>query len=206
LTWTIRLASNSVVTFQADYALTKDFLLYGVITKIEHSNHLAIKDKEKLPEEDDTFSFRFRVDDGDELAIRSLKGKGFEQLKKAVGRYKRQPNSPRPMPSKDKGKLTVTGVRCREFEPGDGRNGHDAGSSSLGMAAARRLRAWGWPQPAGSVLKSTSGPSMTRSGPSADKTPAPYSSSAPPTPIAARQVQDAGEIRQGHWPGHRQFR
>ena len=47
------------------------------------------KEKAQLPDEDDTFCFRFRVDD-DKLNIKNLKGKGFELLKNAAGRYKKQ--------------------------------------------------------------------------------------------------------------------
>ena len=55
-----------------------------------------------MPEVDDTFSFRFRVDD-DELSVRNVKGKGFEQLKNAAGRYKKKPE-PEAKSPKDKGK------------------------------------------------------------------------------------------------------
>jgi hypothetical protein len=90
LTWTIPLSGGSSVHLQADYSTTKDGLVYGIITKVEYPKDVEDKLKEKLPDVDDTFSFRFRVDEG-EMNIRYLKGKGFEQLKVAAGRYKSKP-------------------------------------------------------------------------------------------------------------------
>jgi hypothetical protein len=86
LTWKISAFASSV-TLTADYGVTKDSMCYGIVTKVEYAGTLAGKQKEKLPEVDDTFSFRFRVDD-DEMNVRDLKGKGFDQVKNAAGRYK----------------------------------------------------------------------------------------------------------------------
>jgi hypothetical protein len=102
LTWKITV-SSSTITLTADYSVTKDSMCYGIITKIEYEGLQGDKDdklKDKLPEVDDTFSFRFRVDD-DEMNIRNLKGKGFDQLKNAAGRYKKKPETGR---EKDKEK------------------------------------------------------------------------------------------------------
>ncbi len=87
LTWTIALSGGTSVQLHADYATTRDSLVYGIVTKIDYPREVEAKLKEKLPDVDDTFSFRFRVDD-DEMNVRDLKGKGFEQLKTAAGRYR----------------------------------------------------------------------------------------------------------------------
>jgi hypothetical protein len=87
-------------TLTADYSVTKDSMCYGIVTKTEYHLLLDPKLKEKLPEVDDTFSFRFRVDD-DEMNVRDLKGKGFDQLKNAVGRYERYGKKDK---DKDKGR------------------------------------------------------------------------------------------------------
>lgn len=59
---------------EADYSVTKDSILFAIITKIA-----VIQPTNGPPNEDDTFSFRFRADEG-ELNIRALKGLGVEQL------------------------------------------------------------------------------------------------------------------------------
>jgi hypothetical protein len=85
LTWVLRLRrGGSPVRIDAEYGTTKEGVVYGVVTRIDHG-HV----EEKLPEEDDTFSFRFRI--GDEtLTVKDLKGKGFDDLKRAAqGRYRR---------------------------------------------------------------------------------------------------------------------
>jgi hypothetical protein len=51
--------------------------------------------KEKLPGEDDTFCFRFRID-GNEMRVRDVKGKGFDALKSAAGRYKQRSGPAKP--------------------------------------------------------------------------------------------------------------
>jgi hypothetical protein len=103
LTWTIPLSGGSSVQLQADYSTTKDSLVYGIVTKIDYPKEIEAKMKEKLPDVDDTFSFRFRVDEG-EMNVRDLKGKGFDQLKNAAGRYRSTPDRF----SKDKDKLFST--------------------------------------------------------------------------------------------------
>jgi hypothetical protein len=85
LVWKTQTTDTQTVTIHADYSTTKDSLLYAVVTKMDYGTAQKLKDK--LPDVDDTFCFRFRVDD-DELSIRDVKGKGFEELKKAAGRYK----------------------------------------------------------------------------------------------------------------------
>jgi hypothetical protein len=68
-------------------------IAYGIITRIDDGT-TGVTLKENLPEEDDTFSIRFRVDD-DLLTVKELKGKGFEDLKRAAqGRYRRRGESP----------------------------------------------------------------------------------------------------------------
>src|SRR4051794_31740557 len=61
MTWSIRLQSGSSIQLQADYSLTKDSALYAYITKVtcEEPSDKSLKDK--LPGEEDTFSFRFRI-------------------------------------------------------------------------------------------------------------------------------------------------
>src|SRR5262249_25795695 len=71
--------------FDADFSVTKDSLLYGVVTATRHQ----VKDGGQAPGEDDTFSFRFRVD-GDELSVRGVRGHGLDgpEVKKWIeGRY-----------------------------------------------------------------------------------------------------------------------
>ena len=52
-----------------------------------------------LPSEDDTFSFRYRLDD-DELNVKGIRGKGMEVLfPKAQGRYNKEADlTPKPKP------------------------------------------------------------------------------------------------------------
>jgi hypothetical protein len=90
MTWKIPVVFTAV-TLTADYSVTKDSMCYGIVTKTEYDSVMDAKLKEKLPEVDDTFSFRFRVDD-DEMNIRDLRGKGFDQFKNAAGRYKQKPD------------------------------------------------------------------------------------------------------------------
>jgi hypothetical protein len=71
---------DSGVHVEADCSLTRDSLLFGVITKI------AGQSFQKGPGEDDTFLFRFRAD-ADELNVRSLKGIESDKLGRMVGRY-----------------------------------------------------------------------------------------------------------------------
>jgi hypothetical protein len=89
-TWFIRLpAEGSSIRIDAEHGTTKEGMVYGIVTRIDYGMTPG-KVKKGLPEEDDTFSFRFRVED-DLLTVKELKGKGFEELKKAAqGRYKRR--------------------------------------------------------------------------------------------------------------------
>jgi hypothetical protein len=81
-------APAMTIRLEADYSTTKDSLLYAVITKISYG--ISVKGEAKAGE-DDTFSFRFRVDEN-ELRIRDIKGKGFEEMSKLfAGRYMKQP-------------------------------------------------------------------------------------------------------------------
>jgi hypothetical protein len=90
LTWMISHQGSSI-TFDADYSITKDSMLYGIITKTTYPRGI---DKEKLPAEDDTFSFRMRIDDN-EMNVRNVRGKGFDQFRDIEGRYvKRQDVQP----------------------------------------------------------------------------------------------------------------
>jgi hypothetical protein len=95
LTWAMGGISGVFIRFDADYSLTKDSALYAIITKVTYGSSVDEKIKEKLPGEDDTFSFRFRIDDG-EMRVRDVKGKGFDALKSAAGRYKQRPGSAKP--------------------------------------------------------------------------------------------------------------
>jgi hypothetical protein len=70
LTWNIN-SGLANLTIQADYSITKEGVLYAVITKVE--TNLA----ENKPVKDDTFSFRYLVD-GDELQVKGIKGKPFD--------------------------------------------------------------------------------------------------------------------------------
>jgi opacity protein-like surface antigen len=92
---------NVSVTLEGDYSVTKDSVVYGIVTKVTLV-HSGTDTPKGFPEEEDTFSFRFRVDD-DELNVKGLKGKGFEDLKRAAGRYKKQP-APKEEGTKDKEK------------------------------------------------------------------------------------------------------
>ncbi len=65
---------------EADYGLTRDSMLFGIITKISGQTFL------NGPGEDDTFSFRFRAD-SDELNVRGIKGLASANLARIVGRY-----------------------------------------------------------------------------------------------------------------------
>lgn len=60
------------LTVKADYAITKDSILYGVVTEVTG--------KSKEIEEGDTFSFRFRVDD-DTMNLKELKGRFVGEAK-----------------------------------------------------------------------------------------------------------------------------
>jgi hypothetical protein len=88
------------VTLEGDYSVTKDSIVYGIVTKVTLTHSGGTPKPTGFPEEDDTFSFRFRVDDN-EMNIRGLKGKGFEELKTGEGRYWRKPT---PEKTKPKGK------------------------------------------------------------------------------------------------------
>jgi hypothetical protein len=66
-----------------EYGATSDGIVYGIFTRVETEDA-------RSPQEEDVFSFRFRVD-GDTLTIRDVKGNGSEEVKKAVqGRYRRR--------------------------------------------------------------------------------------------------------------------
>ena len=76
------------LTFQADYSVTKDYLIYGVVNSLD--SKLAGKKKLNFEEitkmedglaalEDQPFSMRFRQD-GNELILRNLKFHGAEGL------------------------------------------------------------------------------------------------------------------------------
>jgi hypothetical protein len=86
--WLLLNTSNNSVLLEGDYSVTKDSMVFGVITKVT-TYSMPAKEKAGLPEEDDTFSFRFRVDD-DELNIKALRGKGFDLLQSGVGRYRKK--------------------------------------------------------------------------------------------------------------------
>jgi hypothetical protein len=94
MTWRVQLPkAGSFIQIEAEYSTTRENIVYGIITRIDYGM-TGGKVKANLPEEDDTFSFRFRVDD-DLLTVKELKGKGFEELKKyAQGRYRRRGESP----------------------------------------------------------------------------------------------------------------
>jgi len=70
--------------------VTKHGLVCGSATKVAPSHAGGTQTPRGFPEEEDTFCFRFRVDD-DEMNVKGLKGKGFDELKGAAGRYKRRP-------------------------------------------------------------------------------------------------------------------
>lgn len=83
--------SSPVTLIEADYSITKDGILYGIVTRIDKPE--SMKDG---PEEEDTFSMRFRVDD-DVLNVKEIKGKGFESpgLKRFLGRFKKSSEPPK---------------------------------------------------------------------------------------------------------------
>jgi hypothetical protein len=87
LSWLIQYPKRgSTVRIEAEHGVTRDGVLYGIIMRVDY----GAADVRQLPDEDDTFSFRFRVDDR-VLIIKDLRGKGFDDLKKvAQGRYKRK--------------------------------------------------------------------------------------------------------------------
>ncbi len=96
LTWKVVTdKGHEVISFDADYGVTKDSRIYGIVTK-------SMYKPGSMPSEDDTFSFRFRIDE-DELNVKDVKGSGFEQLKvyKVDGRYKKVEDKPKDKP-KDK--------------------------------------------------------------------------------------------------------
>jgi len=95
MTWLIRVTSGTSVRFDADYSMTKDSVLYAIITKVVYGSSMDEKLQEKLPAEDDTFCFRFRIDDN-EMRVKDVKGKGFDALKSAAGRYKQRPGTAKP--------------------------------------------------------------------------------------------------------------
>jgi hypothetical protein len=70
---------GSTARIEAEYGTTKDHIVYGIITIVD-SGATGAKAKEALPEEGDTFCFRFRVEDG-LLTVKEVKGKGLEELK-----------------------------------------------------------------------------------------------------------------------------
>jgi hypothetical protein len=77
---------GSFVQIEARYGVTAEGVVYGVITRIDFSPTAT----KQLPEEDDTFSFRFRAD-AKRLLVREFRGHGFDELKKVVqGRYTRR--------------------------------------------------------------------------------------------------------------------
>jgi hypothetical protein len=81
-TW--RLGSET--RLDGEYGATSDGIVYGIFTRVETD----AKADAGSPQEEDVFSFRFRVD-GDTLTIRDVKGNGCEEVKKAVqGRYHRR--------------------------------------------------------------------------------------------------------------------
>src|SRR5262245_6995837 len=84
--WGVKVGSGSV-SLEGDYAVTKDCVVFGLVTKVEPTD-LMEDMRGNLPAEGDTFSFRFRIDD-DEMNVKDLRGKGFETLAKAAqARYK----------------------------------------------------------------------------------------------------------------------
>jgi hypothetical protein len=87
VTWRMLLKGSTV---KADYSITKDSVLYAVITQVSP----PIKELE----EGDTFSFRFRVDEGT-LNLRELRGKYQGEKKQPEGLYRIQP---------DKGSVPLT--------------------------------------------------------------------------------------------------
>jgi hypothetical protein len=88
--------SDGADRLEADYGLTRDSILFGIITKISGRTFV------NGPGEDDTFSFRFRAD-ADELNVRGIKGVASDSLARIVGRYTKGTNeraeTPIPRPS-----------------------------------------------------------------------------------------------------------
>lgn len=72
---------------EADYSVTRDSILFGIIIKISGESF------RNGPVEDDTFSFRYRADEG-ELYIRGIKGVGSDSLSRIAGRYTKVDGSP----------------------------------------------------------------------------------------------------------------
>ena len=88
LTWDLG-SGLANLTIHADYSVTKDGVLYAVITKVE--TNVA----ENKPVKDDTFSFRFMVD-GDDLNVKDIKGKPFDAIgikTAAQERHQKQPEA-----------------------------------------------------------------------------------------------------------------
>ena len=90
MSWVICLPkARSPVKIDAEFSVTREGVVYGIITRIDYGS-MESSLKETLPEEEDTFSFRVRRDDG-LLTVKELRGKGFEELKKAAqGRYEQR--------------------------------------------------------------------------------------------------------------------
>jgi hypothetical protein len=65
---------------EADYGVTRDSMLFGIITKISGRSFV------NGPGEDDTFSFRFRTDP-DELNVHTIRGLATGSFKRMAGRH-----------------------------------------------------------------------------------------------------------------------
>jgi hypothetical protein len=76
----VQFLGSTTDRLEADYGLTRDSILFGIITKISGRTFV------NGPGEDDTFSFRYRAD-SDELNVRPIKGLAADSLKRMVGRY-----------------------------------------------------------------------------------------------------------------------
>jgi hypothetical protein len=90
LVWNVNHPSMGTITLKADYSITKDSILYAVITEVGRKN--------KEIEEGDTFSFRFRVDD-DTLNLKELRGKFVSEPKlkdQLEGIYRKMQPKPKP--------------------------------------------------------------------------------------------------------------
>ena len=79
----IQKADANSLTAHADYAVTKDGVLFGRMHKIER------KGIDEGPTEGDLFSFKFKVK-GDEMTVDDLQGKANDEARRIVqGTYKK---------------------------------------------------------------------------------------------------------------------
>ena len=100
LHWTRRLDSGKLLVIEADYSVTKDNILYGIITRIDNKP----PGSPPAPSEEDTFSFHFWADD-DQLYVVDIRGIGFnrpEFKKRLQGRYTKKTEANPPSTDKKK--------------------------------------------------------------------------------------------------------